>query len=76
MSVDTRAKTSILFLLVSSLGADPFTVLFSHVVESWKSTYTRNLWLGTPEPLPETGVLANQKPTKIYTLTNIQKSDL
>ncbi len=23
---------SILFLLVSSLGADPFTVLFSHVV--------------------------------------------
>ena len=33
-SVDAHAKISILFLLVSSLGADPFTVLFSHVVES------------------------------------------
>ena len=29
--------------LVSSLGADLSTVLFSHVVESWKSTKTRNL---------------------------------
>ena len=25
-------------------NADPFTVLFSHVVESWKSTNTRNLF--------------------------------
>ena len=30
--------------LVSSLGADPLTVLSSHVVESWKSTNIRNLW--------------------------------
>ena len=30
--------------LVSSLGTDLSTVLFSHVVESWKSTETRNLW--------------------------------
>ena len=34
------------FLLYSySSVADPFTVLFSHVVENWKSTNTRNLWL-------------------------------
>ena len=31
--------------LVSSHGADLSTVLFSHVVESWKSTDTRILWL-------------------------------
>ena len=30
---------------VSSMGADLSTMLFSHVVESWKSTNTRNLWL-------------------------------
>ena len=36
--------------------------LISHVVESWKNTNTRNLWLGTPEPLPETGVSTNEKP--------------
>ena len=42
-----------------SLGADTFTVLFSHVVENWKSTkYTQPL-IGTLEPLPETGILAN-----------------
>ena len=63
-------KISFLLLLVSSLGADPFTVLFSQLVESWNSTNTRNLWLGMPEPLPETGVLANKKHRKIYTLTN------
>ena len=38
-SVDAHAKNS-------SLGADPLTQLFSHVVESWNSTNTRNLWLG------------------------------
>ena len=48
----------------------PFTVLFSHVLESWNSTNTRNLWLGMPEPLPETGVSTNEKPRKIYTLTD------
>ena len=53
-SVNTYAKFS-----------DPFTLLFSHVVESWKSKNTRNLWLRTPEPLPETGVLANQKPRNL-----------
>ena len=30
--------------LISSLGGEPFTLLFSHAVESWKSTNTRNLW--------------------------------
>ena len=45
--------------LISSLGADPFTVLFSHVVESWKSTNTPPIEM--PGPLQETGVLANQK---------------
>ena len=30
---------------VSSMRADLSTMLFSHVVESWKSTNTRNLWL-------------------------------
>ena len=29
--------------LYTGLGADPFTVVFSHVVESGKSTNTRNL---------------------------------
>ena len=56
--------------LVSSLSADPLAVLFTHVVKSWKSTNTRNLWLGMPEPLPETGVLVNQKRRKIYTPTD------
>ena len=55
---------------VSSLGANPFTVLFSQVVESWNKTNTRNLWLGTPEPLSETGVSTKEKPRKMYTLTN------
>ena len=45
-------------------------MLFSHVAESWKSTHTRNLWFGTPELLPETGVLTNEKPRKNYTLTD------
>ena len=31
---DEFVKISILFLLVSNLGAYPFTVLFSHVEES------------------------------------------
>ena len=67
---DEFVKISILFLLVSNLGAYPFTVLFSHMEEIWKSTYTHNHWLGKPEPLQETGILANQKPRKIYTLTD------
>ena len=29
--------------LYTALGADPFTLVFSHVVESGKSTNTRNL---------------------------------
>ena len=45
-------------------------VLFSHVVESWNSTNTRNLWLGALEPLPETGVSTYEKPIKIITLTH------
>ena len=31
--------------------------------------YTQPL-IGMPEPLPETSVLANQKPRKMYTLTD------
>ena len=33
--------------LVSSLGTDLATMLFSHVVESWKRTNTRKLWVVT-----------------------------
>ena len=32
--------------LVISLGVNPFTVLLGHVVKSWKSTNTLNLWFG------------------------------
>ena len=44
--------------MFESLGTDPFTVLFNNVEESWKSKNTRNLVV-TPEPLPETSILAN-----------------
>ena len=36
--------------LVRSLGTDPFTVLFNHVVESLKSTNTNKLLLGRQNP--------------------------
>ena len=43
--VYTCIVLSLYSCLVSSLGAELSTVLFSHVVESWESTYTRNLLL-------------------------------
>ena len=52
---------------VLSLGSDPFTALFSHVVESWKSKNIRNLWLGCQNHCQKL------KPRKIYTLTDWQK---
>ena len=57
-------------------GTELSTVLFIHVVESWNCTNTRNLWLGTPEPLPKTCISTNERPRKIYTRTNIHKSEL
>ena len=46
-----------------------FMASLSHVVESWKSTNTLNLWLGMPELLPETGISTNEKPRN-FLLTN------
>ena len=37
----------------------------------WKSANTRNLWLGMPEPLSETDVLANQNLEICYTQTQM-----
>ena len=40
--------TALLSCLVSSLGVDPLTVLFSHVVESWKTH-----WMAPTQPKPK-----------------------
>ena len=40
--------TALISCLVSSLGVDPLTVLFSHVVESWKTH-----WMAPTQPKPK-----------------------